>query len=332
MTVVVPADGDPSTPGRLCDQGEPSPKVLETWIDPGLSGPPLAVITSEAPLMCVQAGPGTGKSTCMTIRVLRLLQQRKVMPEQVLAISFTTTAAADLRSALRGKLPEQYHGFQAVTLHALCQEILLSEGYVKARGRVARYLVTASKSANLGFEASPIFADMSQHGTATDQSKQVRALGASWARRQKDPLGSPTDDADAAFCANLLSWLALHRCMLLDELVPLAWEFLSSDPDCSWRTKFKVIVVDEYQDLNRADQAVVDLLASGADLTVVGGRGSVDLHVPVCTSRWADRVLRATERRSAHTGDQLEESYERPVASSATDKAEHKAQPDLFDA
>jgi superfamily I DNA/RNA helicase len=58
--------------------------------------------------------------------------------------------------------------------------------------------------------------------------------------------------------------------MLVGELVPITLAYMQNNPMCPERSRFENVVVDEYQDLNRAEQALVDLLAEGAALSIIG--------------------------------------------------------------
>ena len=247
--------------------------LKETWSD-GLEGQALDIVASDSGRICVQAGPGTGKSYCMTRRILRLIEQQKVAPNEVLAVTFTRTAATDLKKELTSVLGEQFQGFRAQTLHSLCHQMLKSSGFVEAMSRHPRLMLTSSKSSNLGFEAAAMFQDLLKEfptaGTVTDQSKLIKAFEAAWARRQSDPLQPPSEAQEIGYEAHLLAWLTFHQAMLVGELIPLAWQYMNSDPANPWRTRFKAILVDEYQDLNRVDQEVIDLLADQSLQTIVG--------------------------------------------------------------
>lgn len=68
-----------------------------------------------------------------------------------------------------------------------------------------------------------------------------------------------------------MKWLRHHRAMLIGEVVPLAYLYLRSNPAADERTRFRHVVVDEYQDLNLLEQRLIDLLVGpGAAICVVG--------------------------------------------------------------
>src|SRR5215471_283977 len=68
----------------------------------------------------------------------------------------------------------------------------------------------------------------------------------------------------------LINWLRFHRALLIGELVPEALRYLRNNPGCDARSAFDHVIVDEYQDLNRAEQDLIRLLATNGRNAVVG--------------------------------------------------------------
>lgn len=239
------------------------------WRD-GLEGKAVGIAENPARRQCIQAGPGTGKTKTLMHKVLRLVLQDRVDPDRVLAVSFTRTAAQDLRRSLNELSQEATKKVHAATLHAISRDIVSSHGFLQTYDLRFRPLLTASKSSNLGYEAAPMLADLATHGTATVLSRNIRDFEAYWARHQGSPLG-PAPNADLQnFENDLLSWLRFHRCMLIGQVVPLAVQYLQSEPNAPEKSRYDHVLVDEYQDLNRAEQELCDLLVSNSSSTVVG--------------------------------------------------------------
>lgn len=67
-----------------------------------------------------------------------------------------------------------------------------------------------------------------------------------------------------------MAWLRFHESMHIGELVLLALQYLRENPTSDFRTAFDHVLVDEYQDLNRAEQELLDLIVGPGDFTVVG--------------------------------------------------------------
>jgi DNA helicase-2/ATP-dependent DNA helicase PcrA len=80
----------------------------------------------------------------------------------------------------------------------------------------------------------------------------------------------PPSPIDADFAKDLLAWLVFHNAMLIGEVVPLLYNYLHANPAAPERQEFKHILVDEFQDLNKAEQRVVELLSDDAHVCIVG--------------------------------------------------------------
>ena len=209
----------------------------------------------------VVAGPGTGKSFALKRRVARLLEEG-ADPRRILPVTFTNVAAEDLqREMLQVGVPgcEQIRGS---TLHSLCMRILSRQHALEAIGRVPRPLNR--------FEMEPLLYDLSAFGKKRERAKRIRAYEAAWARLQHDMPGRAVDAGDRAFEAALVDWLRFHEGMLIGEIIPHVHRYLRDNPAAPERQAYDHILVDEYQDLNRAEQAVIDLLSPEANVCIVG--------------------------------------------------------------
>lgn len=152
---------------------------------------------------------------------------------------------------------------EGLTLHSLALRILMQNHVLSATGRVPRPLNE--------FEIEPLVCDlMKEHGGKREVAKLKAAFEAAWARLQHQMPGHATSPAEAAFEADLIAWLKFHEAMLIGEVIPQLHEYLHSNPNAAERKEYAHILVDEYQDLNRAEQGVIDLLSDSADVCVVG--------------------------------------------------------------
>jgi DNA helicase II / ATP-dependent DNA helicase PcrA len=238
--------------------------VTMDWHDK-LEGLALEIAASDKSPLRVLAGPGTGKTFALMRRILRLLQNG-VPPQRILVCTFTKTAASDLRKALVGLDVEDAQRVDATTLHSLSFKVLSFGGVWKVMGRNPRPLLT--------FEERFLLEDIKTASASKfgirECRERLRALSAAWARLQTDEPGHKQDADDVWFAREVLEWLKLHRAMLLDELVPEAYRFLRANPASPVRLAYDYVLVDEYQDLNRAEQALVDVIAAQGKTTVVG--------------------------------------------------------------
>jgi superfamily I DNA/RNA helicase len=236
-----------------------------TWND-GLVGKALNIAGDPAKSLRVMAGPGTGKTFAIKRRVIRLLEEG-TDPDKIFGVTFTRVAAASLVAELRAVGVEGCEKIEAGTLHSFCFRLLQRDEVLDFLGRIPRPLVTYSDKAVLQYEAAPLLADISLDG-GRKGTKRIQAFEAAWARLQSDEPGWPSAE-DKEFHEALIAWLSFHEAMLIGEVVPEALKYLRSNPTAPILDAFEHVVVDEYQDLNRADQAVIDLLSKN-NIVIVG--------------------------------------------------------------
>ena len=227
-----------------------------------VGSPAYAIASSTNGRIRVVAGPGTGKSFAMKRRVARLLEQA-VDPTMILPVTFTRIAAEDLHRELVSMDVEGSAGLRGVTLHSLAMRMLMRGHVLQATGRIPRTLNE--------FELEPLISDLMQvHGGKRAVKRLKQAYEAAWSRLQHEQPGHVVNAADVAFQADLLGWLRFHRSMLIGEVIPHLYQYLRNNPAAQERSEFLHILVDEYQDLNRAEQAVVELLSDQAHVCIVG--------------------------------------------------------------
>jgi len=240
--------------------------------DDGLVGVArLIAATDETPLR-VMAGPGTGKTFAMKRRVARLLEEG-ADSNRILVVTFTRTAAADLVRELGALEVEGCEDIRAGTLHAFCFSLLSRDEVLEHLGRYPRPIVTFSTSGVLQFEAAPLLEDLDNpdtFGPKRERTRRIKAFEAAWARLQHEEPGWPAHAIDQQFQESLLEWLTFHKMLLIGELVPEALRYLRGNPACAALGDFDHFIVDEYQDLNRAEQVLLDVLAGNNPFAVVG--------------------------------------------------------------
>jgi DNA helicase II / ATP-dependent DNA helicase PcrA len=240
--------------------------------DHQLTGTARDIAASDRSPLRVMAGPGTGKSFAMKRRAARLLESGQ-NPKRILAVTFTRNAAASLVDDLRDLGVPGSEKIRAGTLHAFCFSLLSRQEVFEFLDRVARPVVTFLKSGVLQFEGNTMLDDlvgMGSFGPKRDCTKRIRAFEAAWARLQSDAPGWPRLPVDRSFQTALLSWLRFHRAMLIGELVPETLRYLRNNPGCEARAAFDHVIVDEYQDLNRAEQDLIQLLSGNRAIAIVG--------------------------------------------------------------
>lgn len=231
--------------------------------DDGLDGIFRQIAVVDHTPLRVLAGPGTGKTFALIRRVARLLYQ-EAEANRILVCTFTRTAARDLRTELSNLQVGEADDVHAGTIHALCFGLLSHADVLQYTGRIPRPL--------LNFEERFLLEDLEDDhfGGIRDREKRLQAFNAAWARLQTDDPGWPVDPVDRAFHTALTRWLRFHGAILIGELVPETLRYLRDNPASPYRIVFDHVLVDEYQDLNRAEQVLLDILSEVGTLTVVG--------------------------------------------------------------
>jgi len=206
-----------------------------------------AAETVEGPLLIV-AGPGTGKTRTLTHRLAHLILERGALPEQCLAVTFSRRAAAEMEERLAALVPAAVGRVLVATFHGLGL-ILLREQAVEAR--VAAPQERAEIAREL-FDLSGLKADR-----ALEEIGRLRRLRGS--------------DADAACSQELAERTGLYERALesrglldFDDLLLKPLALLRERPDLVdlYRRRFRWISIDEYQDIDPLQYALVRLLSS----------------------------------------------------------------------
>lgn len=230
------------------------------WND-NLSGVHLAIASSTSKKIGVLAGPGTGKTTFGLMRRVARLLSEGVPGKKILLLSFTRTAAADLKSKVADLNVPGVEDVQAMTLHSFCYQLLKKDAVFIATQRVPRTL--------LAHEVDLMLRDLEgDFGDLDSRRKQLEAFEAGWVRQTNDHPGLASLPSDRAFEAEVLKWLRHHKAMLIGEVVPLAYKYLRDNPEAEELHTFSHIIVDEYQDLNRLEQHLLDLIRDADDIDI----------------------------------------------------------------
>jgi superfamily I DNA/RNA helicase len=232
--------------------------------DSGLDTTSIAygIASAPEPRVRVIAGPGTGKSFAMKRRVARLLESG-VDPKELLAVTFTRVAAEDLHRELQKLGVPGCEELEGQTLHSLAMRILSRKHVLEAVGRSPRPLNS--------FETKALICDIAvASGGKRPAKKMIQGYTAAWAQSQGDEPGFAKTDEEKAFQAALLAWLEFHEGMLIGELIPYLVRYLKDNPAAAERSEFKHLLVDEFQDLNKAEQTAIAYLGETAEICIVG--------------------------------------------------------------
>jgi DNA helicase-2/ATP-dependent DNA helicase PcrA len=221
-----------------------------------------AVLATEGPLLVV-AGAGSGKTRVLTYRVAHLIRACGVKPNEILAITFTNKAAGEMRERLERMLGQTARAIWILTFHAACGRMLRRE------------------AERLGYRST---------FTIYDDQDQVRLVKACLEELGKDPkrfaprgihaqisrakneLVTPEEYAArvASFWDQTVAEVydlyqrRLHasNAVDFDDLLMLTVQTFERFPEAleRWRSAFRYVLVDEYQDTNHAQYRLLQLL------------------------------------------------------------------------
>ena len=239
-----------------------------------LNGPQRqAVECTEGPLL-VLAGAGSGKTRVLTYRIAHILEDLNVAPWEILAITFTNKAAAEMRERLQGLVGPRSRGMWVSTFHSMCVRMLRADaerlGFSK---RFTIYDTDDQKRlykeimAELDIDPKrfPINALMNRISTAKNELK----VPGNFAKEANDPVGKVA----ARVYEKLQERLKQANAFDFDDLLLYAYLLLKNHPDVleAYQLRFRYIMVDEYQDTNHAQYEITRLLAEQhGNIMVVG--------------------------------------------------------------
>ena len=104
-----------------------------------------AIFTTEGPLL-VFAGAGSGKTRVLTYRAAYLVENKKVAPEQILAITFTNKAANEMKERIRAMIGDHADGMWAMTFHSMCARILRKHASDIGYKTIFRYMIQMTQN------------------------------------------------------------------------------------------------------------------------------------------------------------------------------------------
>ncbi len=255
----VPAAGD-RAPGHRAA----APRGTDAWAAGLNPSQREAVLETGRPLAIV-AGPGTGKTRTLTARIAYLIDHLGAPPASVLALTFTNTAAREMRERLAGMLGGgRADGITAGTFHQLGAAVLREFG--AAAGIDAAFAIADDRDRrDLLKRSAP---ELSAAGVrrALDAISAGKNLLADAPEEPGAPdLADIRDRYDAA--------LAAAGALDLDDLIFRTVRLLEAEPGVlrALQGRFRWISVDEYQDVNAAQHRLLQLLAAGgANICVIG--------------------------------------------------------------
>ena len=289
----IPADYEPAAPSTLVPSpaapgsSVPTPVLAPSFpqVAPAQARPLVdidslnpaqrdAVLTTEGPLL-VLAGAGSGKTRVLTFRIAHMIGDLGVRPWQILAITFTNKAAAEMRERLSAMLPDGgMRGMWVCTFHAMCVRMLREDsdllGYTGQftiyddddSRRMVREIMT-----HLGIEQKQYPINMIRSKISTAKNAMIGP------EEFIEKASSPQEQKAGQVYLELERRLRAANAMDFDDLLVRTLDLLRTRPEVleKYQERFRYISVDEYQDTNHVQYEIANLLAAKyQNLMVVG--------------------------------------------------------------
>lgn len=239
-----------------------------------LNGPQReAVLCTEGPLL-VLAGAGSGKTRVLTHRIAHLVEDLNVAPWQIMAITFTNKAAAEMRERLQSLIGVGARGMWVSTFHSMCVRILRTDcervGFAKGftiydDSDSKRLVEQIMDELNIDKKRYPIPALRNR----ISQAKNDLQVAEVFAEKTSDQVGQVA----ARVYTRLQERLRQLNAFDFDDLLLYTWLLLKNHPDvlAAYQNRFRYLMVDEYQDTNHAQYVLTQLLAAAhKNIMVVG--------------------------------------------------------------
>ncbi|WP_278955634.1 DNA helicase PcrA [Lactobacillus apis] len=244
-----------------------------------------AVKTTEGPLLVV-AGAGSGKTSVLTRRIAYLVEEKQVLPWNILAITFTNKAASEMREREQKLLGPAANDIWMSTFHALCVRILRRDSDKIGYGRNfsiadSAEQMTLVKHIEKELNINPKMYEPRGILSAISNAKNDLLTPQAF----EDSAASPFEKMAAKVYQEYQKRLKHDQIMDFDDLIMQTLVLFKKDPEVLhyYQNKFRYMLVDEYQDTNQAQYELCHELAAqyknicvvgDADQSIYGWRGA----------------------------------------------------------
>ena len=205
----------------------------------------------------VIAGPGSGKTLVLTERILYLLDHFKLKPSQILVLTFSRSAAEEMKERFLHKAGEKNRGVRFGTFHSVFFHILK-----ESTRREYAILGHTQKEQLLSHLICNHYPDENDRPSPEEMEKMLR--------QGRGPC--PDEEKADAIRKDYRSFLTENGYLDFDDMITLCRRLLQDNPGILsyWRSRFRAVLVDEFQDINKDQYEILRLLSDGNGLFVVG--------------------------------------------------------------
>src|SRR5213594_2783578 len=251
----------------------------------GLNDAQREAVTHDTGPLLIVAGAGTGKTTVITRRIAHLIAQGKARPEEILALTFTDKAAAEMEARVDELVPYGYADVEIATFHAFGDALL--RGHSLEIGLQNDFSVL-SRAEQVIFLRDRLFdLPLARYRPLGDPTRYLQSLITLFSRCKDEDIApaeylacaarlrSAADDDEkldrasaqeelAAAYAKYHELMARHDKIDFGDQIVLALRLLRARPHVlnAYQRRFKYVLVDEFQDTNYAQFELVKLLAA----------------------------------------------------------------------
>ncbi|MFJ9006400.1 DNA helicase PcrA [Streptomyces canus] len=302
--------------------GAPRPVVDPAALLDGLNeNQRAAVVHSGTPLLIV-AGAGSGKTRVLTHRIAHLLGERHVHPGQILAITFTNKAAGEMKERVEQLVGPRANAMWVMTFHSACVRILRRES--------KRLGFTSSFSIYDAADSKRLMALVCRDLDLDPKRFPPKSFSAKISNLKNELIdeedfaaqatgGTSQTESGGGFEKTLAQAYAMYQSRLreanaldFDDLIMTTVNLLRAFPDVAehYRRRFRHVLVDEYQDTNHAQYALVRELVGTGEHPVDVPPGEDDLPpAELCVVGDADQSIYAFRGATIRNILQFEEDY-----------------------
>lgn len=218
-----------------------------------------AVVHGTGPCQ-VLAGPGSGKTLTIVNRIRYLIEERHIKPEEILVVTFTRFAAAEMKSRLANLMGKKNIPVTAGTFHGIYYGILKWAYKIDSRNILSedeKYQILRSVTSEHDIEA------FDEQDLLRDIAEEIGKIKNNRLSVDEFRSAKVNEETFREIYRSYEEKRKSLRKIDFDDMLVVCYDLFASRPDilALWQKKFKYILIDEFQDINRVQYDVIRMLA-----------------------------------------------------------------------